>query len=83
MTGEFITADALAVMRIAVQHDEHQGGCAGNRGRNEVHFPVDGCGQGASNVRQNVEVFIILVFASFPLAQSLFRFNEFNAFYPL
>src|ERR1017187_4618243 len=37
----------------------------------------------ASNVRQDVKVFIILVFAPLSLAKSLFRFDEFNALYPL
>src|ERR1035437_2517744 len=39
--------------------------------------------EGSSNVGKDVKVFIILVFASFPLAQSLFGFDEFNALYPL
>jgi hypothetical protein len=37
----------------------------------------------ASNVGKDVKVFIILVFAAFTLPKRLFRFDEFNAFYPL
>jgi hypothetical protein len=44
---------------------------------------VDGCRKHASNVGQDVKVFIILVLAPFAFAKSLFRLDEFNAFDPL
>ncbi len=40
-------------------------------------------GNGASNVGQDIKVFIILVFTPFSLAKSLFRLDEFNVLGPL
>src|ERR1035441_1743382 len=44
---------------------------------------VDGRRERSSNVGKDVKVFIVLIFAPFSLAKSLFRFDEFNAFDPL
>jgi len=39
-------------------------------------------GKDASNVGKDVKVFIVLIFASFSLAESFLRFDEFNALNP-
>jgi hypothetical protein len=41
------------------------------------------CKKDTSNIGKDVKVFVILVLASFSLAKGLFRFDEFNASYPL